>query len=356
MGKSVTTSVLPHADPDRSRSASGRRVARLSTFAVAMTAAFGFIAFYQPPRPLLRVPFTRESGSLAVAMPHAELSAGAFGRSGALHVRFALPGQKVGYPLEVTGDPTALYYVWQRVADSALVDAPRTLGGDTLIAPMQAGFYHLAVVRDGLRRVIDSLTLAVLVPFEQKHGPVLDGYRIGTYRAERDRNATRERPAGFVRVMPYEVELPITKHLRLGDFLTRDGQETWPRYAAVSPRLLDKLELVLDLISKSLGDSGHVQMLLNVHSGFRTPVYNRTVRRAADDSRHQYGDAVDVAIDADGDGRITAKDVRIVAKAVEAVEQLYPDLVGGMGLYTSRRYSHRYVHIDARGKRARWRG
>jgi hypothetical protein len=50
------------------------------------------------------------------------------------------------------------------------------------------------------------------------------------------------------------------------------------------------------------------------------------------------------------------RDVRIVAKAVEEVEQLYPDLVGGMGLYTSRRYSHPYVHIDARGKRARWRG
>ena len=358
MGKSVTTSVLPHADPDRSRSASasGRRVARLSTFAVAMTAAFGVIAFYQPPRPLLRAPFTGSSNSLAVSMPHAELSANAFGRSGALQVRFALPGQKVSYPLEVTGDPTALYYVWQRVADSAIVDAPHTLGGDTLIAPDEAGFYHLAVVRDGLRRVIDGLTLAVLVPFERKRGPVLDGYRIGTYRAERDRSGERERPAGFVRVMPTEVELPVTKHLRLGDFLTRDGQATWPRYAAVSPRLLDKLELVLDLISQWLGDSGHVQLLLNVHSGFRTPVYNRRVQRAANDSRHQYGDAVDVAIDANGDGRLTVRDVRIVAKAVEEVEQLYPDLVGGMGLYTSRRYSHPYVHIDARGKRARWRG
>ena len=356
MGKSVTASVLPQADQSKLAPASGRRTARFSTFAVAMTAAFGFIAFYQPPRPLLRAPFTRESGSLAVAMPHAELSAGAFGRSGALQVRFALPGERVSYPLEVTGDPTALYYVWQRVADSAIVDAPRTFGGDTLIAPSQAGFYHLAVVRDGLRRVIDGLTLAVLVPFEQKRGPVLDGYRIGTYRAERDRSADRERPAGFVRVMPYEVELPITKHLRLGDFLTRDGQETWPRYAAVSPRVLDKLELVLDLISKTLGDSGNVQVLLNVHSGFRTPMYNRTVRRAANDSRHQYGDAVDVAIDANGDGRLTVKDVRIVAKAVEAVEQLYPDLVGGMGLYTSRQSGHPYVHIDARGKRARWRG
>jgi hypothetical protein len=39
---------------------------------------------------------------------------------------------------------------------------------------------------------------------------------------------------------------------------------------------------------------------------------------------------------------------------VEAVEQAHPDLVGGMGLYN--RGDASYVHIDARGRRARWRG
>jgi len=45
-----------------------------------------------------------------------------------------------------------------------------------------------------------------------------------------------------------------------------------------------------------------------------------------------------------------------VALAVEVVEKDHPDLSGGMGLYTSRRYRTPYVHIDARGRRARWRG
>ena len=31
-------------------------------------------------------------------------------------------------------------------------------------------------------------------------------------------------------------------------------------------------------------------------------------------------------------------------------------LVGGLGLYTSRRYRTPYVHIDTRGKRSRWTG
>jgi uncharacterized protein YcbK (DUF882 family) len=77
---------------------------------------------------------------------------------------------------------------------------------------------------------------------------------------------------------------------------------------------------------------------------------------AATDSRHQYGDAVDVAIDANGDGRINARDARLVAAAVDSVEAQFPELVGGVGVYTSSRYHQPYVHIDVRGNRVRWRG
>jgi hypothetical protein len=63
-----------------------------------------------------------------------------------------------------------------------------------------------------------------------------------------------------------------------------------------------------------------------------------------------------VVIDADRDGRITLKDSRLIARAVEQVELEHPNLIGGMGLYTSRRYRTPYVHIDARGTRSRWRG
>jgi len=61
-------------------------------------------------------------------------------------------------------------------------------------------------------------------------------------------------------------------------------------------------------------------------------------------------------IDADGDGRFTRADSRIVASAVDSVEESHPDLIGGLGLYTSDRYRTSYVHIDARGHRSRWRG
>ena len=42
--------------------------------------------------------------------------------------------------------------------------------------------------------------------------------------------------------------------------------------------------------------------------------------------------------------------------AVETVELKHPELVGGLGIYASRRNSKPYVHIDARGKKARLRG
>ncbi|HEY8166377.1 MAG TPA: D-Ala-D-Ala carboxypeptidase family metallohydrolase, partial [Gemmatimonadaceae bacterium] len=153
-----------------------------------------------------------------------------------------------------------------------------------------------------------------------------------------------------------DVDLPISKHLKVGDFLTHDEQDTWPRYAAVDPRLLDKLELVIAEITRWHGSERQVNLALDVHSGFRAPDHNRRIARAARDSQHQYGDAADVAMDANGDGRYTALDSRMIGLAVEIVELKHPELVGGLGLYTSGHARTSYVHIDARGKRARWRG
>jgi hypothetical protein len=81
-------------------------------------------------------------------------------------------------------------------------------------------------------------------------------------------------------------------------------------------------------------------------------LHNRRVVRAATDSRHQYGDAADIAVDANGDGRITSADVGLIARAVEAVERLHPELAGGLGIYTG---GSAYAHIDVRGQSVRWR-
>jgi uncharacterized protein YcbK (DUF882 family) len=325
------------------------------TLAVFATAALAVIEFFPPTRIAPVAPFA--------AVANASLTAGAslnaFGSSREVRLTFSLPGADVEFPLEVSGDPAKLTYEWVGGRDSAAIDIPRAVIGSSFVAHVAPGFYHLAISRGGERQVIAEPTLAVLVPFADKVGSTLNGYHIGTYIAERFGH--HDHPAGFLEVNKADLALKVSTHLRLGDFLTHDTQaNVWPKYVALNPRLLDKLELVLAKVGSraqlSQADAEPQEVAFDVHSGFRTPAHNGGVRRSARDSRHQYGDAADVAIDADGDGRVTLKDEIIVARAVDQVEDEHPDLVGGLGLYTSRRYRTPYVHIDARGKRSRWKG
>ena len=101
-------------------------------------------------------------------------------------------------------------------------------------------------------------------------------------------------------------------------------------------------------------------------SAFRTPSYNESggdpSGRAAL-SRHMYGDAMDIAVDNDGDGRmddlngdgqVTVADARVIGEAAERVEKAHPELVGGIGIYAPTGAHSGFVHIDTRGYRARW--
>lgn len=300
------------------------------------------------PRPFAAV---MRDGAASRELTVAGPSADAFGRSGEVRVRFALPGGLLEFPLEVSGNPASVRYEWVRAGDGAATDSVRPVDGANVIAPAEPGFYHLSLLTERERRVVNEITVAVLVPFEEKRGVWLGGYRIGHYRAE-DADRGDAPPPGFVRVTREDADLQLTRHLRVRDFLTHDDQEQWPRYAALDARLLDKLELVFSELGRWRGSR---TLAVDVHSGFRTPWHNRSVRRAARDSRHQYGDAADVVIDADGDGRYTARDTYLIEGAVDQVEMRYPDLVGGTGMYLSRHYRTPYVHIDARGRRSRWR-
>jgi uncharacterized protein YcbK (DUF882 family) len=181
----------------------------------------------------------------------------------------------------------------------------------------------------------------------------LNGYQMGFYRGDRARRTDPEAPVGFVRIDTSDLDIPVSAHLRLSDFITKDRQNVWPRYAAVDPRLLDKIELVLAEIGTWTGKPSADPVPFDIHSAFRTPQHNRLVRSAARDSRHQLGDAIDLAVDANRDGRVNSKDTKLVITAVDIVEQTHPDLVGGMGIYVR---NQPFVHIDARGIKVRWRG
>ena len=275
---------------------------RWMTAAMFVVAALAVLRFYEPPETLLQSRFG--TPGLPV-VPPATPSATAFGLSGAVQVRFALPNDGVEYPLEVQGDPSELEYSWVRVTDSVGIDSIRPLDSDTLVAPSVPGFYRLALMRGLERRILNALTLAVMVPFDEKRGGILDGYRIGTFRAER-RGATAPRPDGFVQVLPELVNLPITRHLRRGRSWHPTGRR---RGRGTRPSTVACLDNSSSSPTASAWrpDTSTVQLAVSVNSASLPRGTTGRVARARARQRHQLGDAAEVVIDANGEGRVTAR-------------------------------------------------
>ena len=204
--------------------------------------------------------------------------------------------------------------------------------------------------------------LIVLRPFGEKRGEVLQGYRLGRWPSERWMMGRKYwNPDGFIEVTQATAGLPLSDHFVLAEFLTHDQRDVWPKYMVLQEPLIDKLELVL----ADLAVHGVATDRVRVLSGFRAPYYNDRIvsEGAARASRHQYGDAADVIIDANGDGRmddlnhdgrLDLGDTQVILRAVERVEKQYPSLVGGLGLYHAMGASGPFAHIDVRGTSARW--
>ena len=218
-------------------------------------------------------------------------------------------------------------------------------------------------VKDSTGRAL--LSLITLVPFEQKESGRLGTYRMGFWPGEKrsPRSSAYENPEGFIEVTRENQDTPISEHFRLRDFLTKDQGDVWPKYLVLREELVDKLELIID----DLGSRGIKVRRMVVMSGFRTPQYNQqgVGRRGgrAKDSRHQFGDAADVFVDNNGDGRmddlnrdgrVNAKDAQIIIDAASRVEAKHPSLMGGAGRYKATRAHGPFAHIDVRGTRARW--
>jgi uncharacterized protein YcbK (DUF882 family) len=344
MGQQLSTNFANR----RRNAAKPTRLGRCVSIGVASLLAVGASIAASSPAMGLRQPSLLGS---PFGIFSARASQHAFGWSGRVNMRVSLPNETVDYPIEIAGTLDSISWRWVRVGGVDGTTPSRSLA-QTLRAPEEPGFYRLALETAGgsSHTLVDGPALAVLVPFEEKQGNMLNGYRIGRYVGERLAGA--ERPTGFLEIGPNDLELQVSEHLRMKDFLTRDGSTAWPRYVALEPDLLDKLELVVAAVATLRGGLDDAQLTIDVHSGFRTPLHNRRVANSASDSRHQYGDAADVVIDADGNGKINSRDLSLLVRAVEQVERMYPELNGGLGIYS--RGASSYVHIDVRGRSVRW--
>lgn len=278
------------------------------------------------------------------------------GESGEVRVVFQGQGDSLALPGALPPNAEIAYVpAGSTIADS-LAAAGRAAGG----RPAGPGIWNLLLTLGGIVRGVPHLNVVTLVPASELDRGRLGSYRIGEWPAGEGAYAP---PGGFVQVTPENMDTYVSTHFQLKDFLTKGQEGVWPKYVALSSRLLDKLELTLD----ELEAVGHPVEDVFVISGFRTPWYNETggdTRGRGALSRHMYGDAADVAIDNDhdgcmddltGDGRATIADARVIVAAAERVEEKYPHLIGGIGIYAPVPGSHcGMVHIDTRGNRARW--
>jgi uncharacterized protein YcbK (DUF882 family) len=235
------------------------------------------------------------------------------------------------------------------------------------LAPRRPGIYGISVELGKARREVERLSLVTLVPFSEKKDSRIGLYYLGNWPyegGEKPRSSAYASPEGFVEVTLENRDQHVSEHFRLRDFLTKGQSDVWPKYLVIDPKLIDKLELVI----QELESQGHAVRHVQIMSGFRTPYYNHAGGNTggrANLSRHMYGDAADVFVDDDRngtmddlnhDGRLDVRDAEVLARAVERVEAAHPALVGGVGIYKACCGHGPFTHVDVRGYRARWRG
>lgn len=281
------------------------------------------------------------------------------GESGALQVVLQQPGDTLALPDSLPGEAEVVFQPAD--GNGGATAAPAGPEG----VPTGPGAWNVLLrVREAIRAV-PNLRVLTMVPAGEVRGGRLGDYRLGSWPSAVSGVATPERyrpPRGFIRVMPEDMDIRVSEHFTLGEFLTKGQANVWPKYVVITPTVVDKAELTIQELERM----GHPVERVGVVSAFRTPSYNRTGGDTSGRgalSRHMYGDAIDFFIDnngdfrmddLNGDGRVTVADARVMAEAAERVERKHPELIGGIGTYAPTGAHAGFIHVDTRGYRARW--
>jgi hypothetical protein len=219
-------------------------------------------------------------------------------------------------------------------------------------APLTPGVRTLTI-GDAKDRDRVELHAFVMVPLSEVSDGSLNGYRIGSY-------PEKAQPRGFIQVTTENLRTKLSPHFELRQFLCKQPGG-FPKYVVLQESLLLKLESVLEALDRS----GHEADTLEIMSGYRTPFYNKEIGNVRD-SQHTLGTAADVFVDRqhdlrmddlDGDGVVNRRDALWLFGIVDAMDRA-PSArwKGGLGDYDSTSAHGPFVHIDVRGRLARWRG
>ncbi|MBN2465376.1 hypothetical protein JXD38_07110 [candidate division WOR-3 bacterium] len=261
--------------------------------------------------------------------------------------RFVLPGETLR--LATSDDANSSGWV---ASAGELVDAGKAT---CWVAPQEPGLYPIIVTSGTAVRRINAF---VMIPFDSlsRRGYLRD-VRIGRYPKPIEEYPNFTKPKGFIITTPDNLDTHVSPHYTLRDFASRT-MRGFPKYTVLCEELVIKLEMLTDLV-KSHGVRFD---RLTVFSGYRPPAHNWRVERGRN-SAHIYGGAADIIIDANNDGRFddlnhdgrsNSTDAKVLAGYAEELEAEHPELVGGIGWYSRTRSRGPFIHVDVRGKHARW--
>ncbi|MGC1480459.1 MAG: D-Ala-D-Ala carboxypeptidase family metallohydrolase [Chthoniobacterales bacterium] len=225
-------------------------------------------------------------------------------------------------------------------------------------APEETGYYCVKITekKSGETACVNTF---VLVPFDGESK--LNGYNIGNYEKIPLKGDPAYRvPEGFIEVTEENVDTWVSPHFQLRQFICKQQSE-YPKYCLISPRLLLKLELILEQVEAEGIEAGSFYVM----SGYRTPAYNRAIGNKTKYSRHSYGDAADIFVDfnEDGkmddlneDGKVTNADPKFLYDLVEEMtdEPFFKPFTGGLGFYEMKYWRTGFIHVDTRGTEVRW--
>lgn len=229
----------------------------------------------------------------------------------------------------------------------------------TFAAPPRAGLYRLRLSGSAQLEATD-LNLFVGSDSTNVVDGLLNGYRIGPAPPGHQKYpAFYQAPQLYFEVTADNVDTQLSPHFTLRQFLCKQ-EASYPKYVALKESLL----VMLEGLVQEVRQAGYPVETFGVISGYRTPWYNKQIGNVPN-SRHVYGDAMDFFVDVDkdgnmddlnGDGQRNAADVDLLYNIVQKFKSRRHNglLVGGVGRYYRAPHHGGFVHVDARGFRARW--
>jgi hypothetical protein len=265
---------------------------------------------------------------------------------------FVGPGEELRLDLESYDTGNLQLYLGAQAYGSA------GTGHWTLHAPEAPGLYQLRLEH---KATGGSSLLNLFVGRSLPSGEeALQDYFIGPPPPDHSKYpAFYREPQLYFEVTEENVDTRLSEHFTLRQFLCKQ-ESGYPKYITLRESLLVLLEGLVQAIQQA----GYPVETLGVISGYRTPYYNKSIGNVPN-SRHVYGDAMDFFVDADGDGAMddlnndgerNRADVDLLYRIVESYKQRAKNmlLIGGVGRYYQATHHGGFVHVDARGFRARW--